>query len=145
MQRQAFEVQDDPFGADAPLPSFPMSERGLDDYEEEVHEVSSVEDFEPPTAAAGVATVATEGLRTCSTRPIFFATRGLYEDAKAILIEQLGRTPNHPLVLERLREVDYCARFVCWQPDHRALAAEQEPSRRTTLDFDVAQSLGARR
>jgi tetratricopeptide (TPR) repeat protein len=36
----------------------------------------------------------------------FFIARGLYDDAKTILAEQLGRTPNHPLVLERLREVE---------------------------------------
>ncbi|MEI9953916.1 MAG: tetratricopeptide repeat protein [Pseudomonadota bacterium] len=142
LQRQAFEVQDDPFGADAPLPSFPMSERGLDDYEEEVHEVSSVEDFEPPTAAAGVATVATEGLEDVLDEADFFATRGLYEDAKAILIEQLGRTPNHPLVLERLREVDTAL-------DSSAGSQTIERSQlnknqvEDTLDFDVAQSLGA--
>ncbi len=36
----------------------------------------------------------------------FFASRGLYDDAKAILTDQLSRTPKHPLVLERLRDVE---------------------------------------
>lgn len=36
----------------------------------------------------------------------FFATRGLYDDARAILTDQLARTPNHPLVLERLQELE---------------------------------------
>ncbi len=36
----------------------------------------------------------------------FFASRGLYDDAKAILTDQLSRTPRHPLVLERLRDVE---------------------------------------
>ncbi|HYQ27751.1 MAG TPA: tetratricopeptide repeat protein, partial [Polyangiaceae bacterium] len=51
LQRPAFEMQDDPFQADAPLPSFPMSERALGEYEEEILEVSSVEDFDPPPPA----------------------------------------------------------------------------------------------
>ena len=85
--RQALEVQDDPFQADAPLPSFPISsERALDDYEDDVHEVSSVEDFEPPTAASGALPHATEGLEDVLDEADFFATRGLYEDAKAILL-----------------------------------------------------------
>ena len=36
----------------------------------------------------------------------FFATRGLYDDARAILDEQLSRAPNHPLLLEKVRELE---------------------------------------
>lgn len=36
----------------------------------------------------------------------FFASRGLYEDARSILEEQLRRTPNHPILLERLHELE---------------------------------------
>ena len=36
----------------------------------------------------------------------FFAARGLYDDARAILEDQLTRTPNHPLLLEQLQEVE---------------------------------------
>ena len=36
----------------------------------------------------------------------FFATRGLYDDARTILEEQLARLPNHPLLVERLAELD---------------------------------------
>jgi tetratricopeptide (TPR) repeat protein len=35
----------------------------------------------------------------------FFSSRGLFDDAKAILDEQLARWPNHPLLLARLREL----------------------------------------
>ncbi|MET0792365.1 MAG: tetratricopeptide repeat protein, partial [Polyangiaceae bacterium] len=72
LTRQPFEVQDDPFEADGPLPSFPMGSepemrsapdaRALDDYEEEILEVSNVEDFEPNAPAAAAPTNATEGL-----------------------------------------------------------------------------------
>ncbi|MEI9941384.1 MAG: tetratricopeptide repeat protein [Pseudomonadota bacterium] len=142
--RQAFEVQDDPFEADAPLPSFPMSERALDDYEDDVHEVSSVEDFEPaaPAAASASATHATEGLEDVLDEADFFATRGLYEDAKAILVEQLTRTPHHPLVLERLREVDTALGASAGsQTIERSQLNKNQID--DALDFDVAQSLGA--
>jgi len=136
MQRQGFEVQDDPFEPDGPLPSFPMSERTLDDYEEEIHEVSSVEDFEPGPVQAS------EGLEDLLDEADFFAARGLYEDARAILLEQLTRTPNHPLVLERLSEVDSAlGSSGASQTIERSQLNGNEAEE--GLDFDVAQSLGA--
>lgn len=35
----------------------------------------------------------------------FFAQHGMFEEARNILEEQLARLPNHPLLMERLREV----------------------------------------
>ena len=151
LQRQAFEQQDDPFEADQPLPSFPMGSephleaaRDLDDYEE-VQEISTVEDFLP--AGGGSATPAappvnsTEGLEDVLDEADFFATRGLYEDAKAILVEQLTRTPNHPLVLERLGEIETAlgSSGESQTIERSQLGKTQEEQ----LDFDVAQSLGA--
>jgi tetratricopeptide (TPR) repeat protein len=164
--RQPFDVQDDPFEADGPLPSFPMGSepelraapvaRPLDDYEEDVLEVSNVEDFVPSAPAAAAAnapnsansansansTNSTEGLEDVLDEADFFATRGLYEDAKAILVEQLTRTPHHPLVLERLREVDTSlgSSGESQTIERSQLNKNQEQD---TLDFDVAQSLGA--
>lgn len=125
--RRSLQAMDDPFGssgnADEPLPSFPLGSQPdeelgvgaesttditeLAEYDDE-EEISSVEDFVPPElAAAGAATdVSYEGLEDVLDEAEFFAARGLYEDAKAILLEQLGRTPNHKLVLERLAEID---------------------------------------
>jgi len=137
MQRQAFDVQDDPFAADGPLPSFPMSERTLDDYEE-VQEISSVEDFEPVAQAAS-----TEGLEDVLDEADFFAARGLYEDARAILLEQLTRTPNHPLVLERLSEVDIALGGGSGGSQTIERSQLTGNPADDALDFDVAQSLGA--
>jgi tetratricopeptide (TPR) repeat protein len=151
LQRQPFDVQDDPFEADQPLPSFPMGSepdarevaaRDLDDYEE-VLEVSNVEDFVPHTATpADPAATGTEGLEDVLDEADFFATRGLYEDAKAILVEQLSRTPQHPLVLERLREIDTAlgSSGESQTIERSQLGKNQEQE---ALDFDVAQSLGA--
>jgi tetratricopeptide (TPR) repeat protein len=152
LQRQAFDVQDDPFEADQPLPSFPMGSepdarevagRDLHEYEEEVLEVSSVEDFLPQAATTITAPLnGTEGLEDVLDEADFFATRGLYEDAKAILVEQLTRTPHHPLVLERLREIDTAlgSSGESQTIERSQLGKNQEQE---ALDFDVAQSLGA--
>jgi tetratricopeptide (TPR) repeat protein len=63
----------------------------------------------------------------------------LYDDARNILLEQLGRTPNHKLVLERLSEIDA-------QLASSGESQTKERSRlsdRTNVDYDVAQSLDA--
>jgi len=147
-QRPSFDVQDDPFGADAPLPSFPMGSdpnaaKDLIDYDdEEVLEVSSVDDFVPPIPGALAPANSTEGLEDVLDEADFFATRGLYEDARAILIEQLTRTPNHPLVVERLSEIDAALGSSGEsQTIERSQLSKHEEQE--ALDFDVAQSLGA--
>jgi tetratricopeptide (TPR) repeat protein len=151
LQRQNFETQDDPFEADQPLPSFPLGSepdlrssppRGLEEYDEETYEVSSVEDFEPPAAVPAQAS-ASEGLEDVLDEADFFATRGLYEDAKAILVEQLTRTPNHPLVLERLREIDNSLGSSGESQTIERSQLSKSQQEEETLDFDIAQSLGA--
>jgi len=153
LQRSGFDQQDDPFEADRPLPSFPLGSdphleaaRDLDDYEE-VQEISTVEDFLPPPVAPTAAAPAqpvnnTEGLEDVLDEADFFATRGLFEDAKAILIEQLTRTPHHPLVLERLAEIETALGTTGGSQtiERSQLSKNQEQE---SLDFDVAQSLGA--
>jgi tetratricopeptide (TPR) repeat protein len=150
---------DDPFGgpgnADDPLPSFPLSsqpddELGLGPEQaetelsayDEAEEISSVEDFIPPPApvAAAATEASYEGLEDVLDEAEFFAARGLYEDAKAILLEQLGRTPHHKLVLERLSEIDA----------QLSSSGESQTKERSQLsdhgaaqDYDVAQSLEA--
>jgi tetratricopeptide (TPR) repeat protein len=152
---------DDPFGgpsaADEPLPSFPMSsplddELGLEtepttdvtelaQYDDE-EEISSVEDFVPPPGplAASPPEPNYEGLEDVLDEAEFFAARGLYEDAKAILLEQLGRTPNHKLVLERLSEIDA---QLASSGESQTKERSQLSDHGTSQDYDVAQSLEA--
>jgi tetratricopeptide (TPR) repeat protein len=153
LQRQGFDVQDDPFEADQPLPSFPLGSeadsrggnaRPLGEYEEETYEVSSVEDFVPPAAAPPQPQASvSEGLEDVLDEADFFATRGLYEDAKAILVEQLTRTPNHPLVLERLREIENSLGSSGESQTIERSQLTKTQDDEETLDFDIAQSLGA--
>ncbi len=157
--RRGLSAIDDPFGgpsnADEPLPSFPLAsqlddELGIDNepntdvsklahYEDE-EEISSVEDFIPPPPAGASPEPNYEGLEDVLDEAEFFAARGLFEDAKAILIEQLGRTPNHKLVLERLAEIEHqLASSGESQTKERSQLSDHAPSQ----SYDVDHSLEA--
>ncbi len=79
----------------------------------------------------------------------FFSGRGLHDDARAILLDQLTRTPNHPLVLERLREVEQAARASgeSGTIERSRLQASRGPVARSGEQrggaFEIAASLGA--
>lgn len=159
--KRSLAAMDDPFGApgpDEPLPSFPLGSQSDEDdlgvpteqpaevaplaqYDDE-EEISSVEDFIPPPAAVASSPEASyEGLEDVLDEAEFFAARGLFDDAKNILLEQLGRTPNHKLVLERLSELEA-------QLPSSADSQTKERSRLSERvigeqDFDVDQSLNA--
>ncbi len=83
---------DDPFAAGG-LPSFPLSGEEAPTHQMLVN-VSPL----PPGSAEAIEEVLEEAE--------FFGSQGLWEDARGILVEQLSRNPNHPLLLERLREVE---------------------------------------
>jgi tetratricopeptide (TPR) repeat protein len=65
----------------------------------------------------------------------FFASRGLFDDAKAILNEQMSRHPNHPLLLERMEEI-----ATQEQATARGSGTREMPRDRS---FDIAASLDA--
>jgi len=79
----------------------------------------------------------------------FFSSRGLHDDARAILQDQLTRTPNHPLVLERLREVEQAARASgeSGTIERSRLQASRGPVARSGEPrggaFEIAAGLGA--
>ena len=83
---------DDPFAAGG-LPSFPLSGD-----EVPTHQMLVAISPLPPGTAEAIEEVLEEAE--------FFGSQGLWEDARGILVEQLSRNPNHPLLLERLREVE---------------------------------------
>src|SRR5262249_54941549 len=119
-----------------PLPSYapPAGER-----EEIVEEISVIEEPLPPSRLAPEM----EALEEALDEAEFFVARGLHEDARAILQDQLGRTPTHPLVLERLRGVEEGLAGPGWsQTIERSMlgAAAKAPA---ASELDVAASLGA--
>jgi tetratricopeptide (TPR) repeat protein len=132
-------VVDEPFGQDErPLPSYAPSAERTGGFEEIVEEISVIE--EPPPVQVGPDV---EALEEALDEAEFFVARGLNEDARAILQEQLSKTPNHPLVLERLREVEESiAASGSSQTIERSMlgAAASAPA---VPAMDVAASLGA--
>jgi tetratricopeptide (TPR) repeat protein len=156
---------DDPFAGghasspSSPLPSFPL---GQEDDSMEVDEPGShlssprathqEEHFavhDAPTHA-GVGEVddgAHEAVEEALEEAEFFTSRGLYDDAKAIVGDQLARSPNHPLLLERLREIEHliAASVESVTIDRSQLGRKPLPKKEPVADrsFDIATSLEA--
>jgi tetratricopeptide (TPR) repeat protein len=133
-------IVDEPFLPEEarPLPSYGESNADSAGFEEIVEEISVIE--EPPTAHVAPDI---EVLEEALDEAEFFVARGLHEDARTILQEQLARTPNHPLVLERLREVEESlAASGSSQTIDRSLLGAAAGARAVPA-ADVAASLGA--
>ncbi len=72
----------------------------------------------------------------------FFASRGLFEDAMGVLEEQGQRFPNHPLLVERMREIAEAMAAAGGSGEH---AVPMAPHLEVVEDnaFDIAASLDA--
>ena len=86
----------------------------------------------PPSSGAGAGRELEEALDEAE----FFCSRGLFDDARAILNEQLGKHPNNPLLRERLAEIDA-------QEAQRGSGARQKPREEEGRAFDIGSSLDA--
>ncbi|HEX3345138.1 MAG TPA: tetratricopeptide repeat protein, partial [Polyangiaceae bacterium] len=147
MARSNIEDIDDPFGAEAPLPSFPLDPPPESEAAFELvggrldatDAYASQPDHEEIQDA--VAVPRAPELESALEEAEFFATRGLYDDARTILEEQLARLPNHPLLVERLAELDVQERGTPGgsgtRPSPAAAASVEDRA------FDIAASLGA--
>ncbi|MEO7113490.1 MAG: hypothetical protein ABI183_23830, partial [Polyangiaceae bacterium] len=159
--KKPWETIDSPFGESAPLPSF-----GLDDPDplEDSAPVAAESDaaFElvrgssppaeiPPaiesyTQVEGPAPSMTPSLRAGAAdleealeEADFFTSRGLFDDARAVLTEQLARAPNHPLLVERMAELDAQE-----QTSQQSSGTRQMPlGGGEDRSFDIAASLDA--
>ncbi len=134
---------DDPFG-ESPLPSFPL---------EPPSESAAAFELQSPDRTSETMALQTALSTRPSARPNmlelesaleeaeFFASRGLFDDARAILHEQLARLPNHPLLNERLTELDAQEHGMQGgsgtRPSPSAAAGQVEDR-----SFDIAESLG---
>jgi len=147
---------DDPFG-EAPLPSFPL--------DQPAPESEAAFDLVPPldrTDAYPSQPDEQEALTGQSPQPPppelesaleeaeFFASRGLYDDARVILDEQLARLPNNRLLLERLAELDAQERGTAGGSGTRPSpsagsdgANGQAHGEVEDRSFDIAESLGS--
>jgi tetratricopeptide (TPR) repeat protein len=143
---------------EAPLPSFPL---GLDDEvvshleaERNAHvfDAGDVNTIDPSIPrAAGVPTAepmdpaTLDALEEALEEAEFFASRGLLDDARAILVDQLEKTPQHPLLLERLRELDRLSAKTAESGTRDRAALDLDESDFDVEDgaFDIAASLDA--
>ncbi len=163
------DAVDDPFGEN-PLPSFGLGvpDAELDDsepYDDSVGEIEELDvepepdgplpsfaDNEVPTAiaepaAAPVAAPAPAGHDASAVEEVleeaeFFAARGLLDDARMIIEDQLERSPGHPLLLERLREIQEQLGVPAEEEGEVAGAPMSEPAP-DDHSFDIAASLDA--
>jgi tetratricopeptide (TPR) repeat protein len=85
----------------------------------------------PPSIAAAASGELDDALEEAD----FFCSRGLFDDARAILTEQLSRHPNNPLLRERIAEVDA-------QEAQRGSGAREKPRDQADA-FDLNSSLDA--
>lgn len=158
-----WETIDSPFGESAPLPSF-----GLDDPDplEDSAPAAAESDaaFElvrssPPAEIPPVIESSTQieaappampsmtpslragaaDLEEALEEADFFTSRGLFDDARAVLTEQLARNPNHPLLVERMAELDAQE-----QTSQQSSGTRQMPiGGGEDRSFDIAASLDA--
>jgi pilus assembly protein FimV len=148
------QPQAEGYGADdGALPSFPLDEPVAeehvhnDDYGGEAYTAAvgqrlpSVAPSVPPAAqdviaqpTPSMAAGAGMELEDALDEAEFFCSRGLFEDARAILSEQLSRHPKHPLLRERLAEIDA-------QEQARGSGAREKPQQDRA--YDIAASLDA--
>ncbi|HVY46702.1 MAG TPA: tetratricopeptide repeat protein [Minicystis sp.] len=144
---------DDPFAADAPLPSFSLDDEAtqfiqvpsavLEDAQRERRARASTPDASAPrdgiaAPTSGSAVLDEEALEEVE----FFASHGMFEEAKNLLDEQLARLPNHPLLLERKRELEAMAAGQGDGSGTRVVPRNQS-SPAEDRSFDIAASLDA--
>jgi tetratricopeptide (TPR) repeat protein len=138
-------LSDDPLG-DMPLPSFPLRGdnddlmAGLDQGSGRYSDLDQVDDI-----SEFVQEQPSEAVEEALDESEFFASRGLYDDARAVLTDQLARTPRHPLLTERLRELDEIAAATGASRtiERSALDHGGARARRSYHDDVVASSLDA--
>ncbi len=166
---------DDPFG-EGPLPSFPMDDEsaGFDAGARDSTEIAVPQSFPsgtqlsvgplsaspsplpPAYDGAPAPKQSSQSLGQLDEEALeeveFFASNSMFDEARNLLEEQLQRLPNHPLLLERLRELEEHAAAAQGDgsgtravPRNTTPAPSAQPgsSRFEDRSFDIAASLDA--
>jgi len=163
---------DEPFGRDEPLPSFPLLEAeraklelvaaSEDAYADEYTQPSgSLEEYEAaalreqtladgelepipaPPLATTLAFQGSDSLEDALEEAEFFTTRSLFEDALSIIDEQLTRFPNHPLLIERQREIREAMQAANGSGEREVPQGNASTPPEEDHSFDIAASLSA--
>jgi tetratricopeptide (TPR) repeat protein len=136
---------DDPFGD--PLPSYPLDAAPESEAVFELRGASPrpaagfADSEAPPEPATAATKSGPPELESALEEAEFFASRGLFDDARTILHEQIARLPNNPLLLERLTELEAQEHGMQGGSGTRV-----SPSANMSVEdraFDIAESLGS--
>jgi tetratricopeptide (TPR) repeat protein len=141
----SIENIDDPFGE--PLPSYPLEGAPESEAVFELRGASHrpaagfADSDAPPEPATAATKSGPPELESALEEAEFFASRGLFDDARTILHEQIARLPNNPLLLERLTELEAQEHGMQGGSGTRV-----SPSANMSVEdraFDIAESLGS--
>ncbi|MEP7124680.1 MAG: tetratricopeptide repeat protein [Byssovorax sp.] len=142
---------DDPFGENAPLPSFQLDDEATQFMDvppsayqsEPPRNRDSAEFIVPsPTLSRGSdpsAQLDEEALEEVE----FFASHGMFDEAKNLLDEQLLRLPGHPLLLERKREIESLSGGAPEAEGSGSRVVPRSNAPGEDRSFDIAASLDA--
>jgi tetratricopeptide (TPR) repeat protein len=123
------------------LPSFPMEDE--DDEEQPPPPIPQHESLAQAAAAPkkGGGEVVEDALEEAE----FFLSRGLFDDARAILEEHLRRLPDHPLLVERMEELEQAITELASSSGTRERPLHEPTPQQEQEDraFDIAASLDA--
>ena len=143
---------DDPFGEGAPLPSFQLEDEATQfmsmppsAYQSEPPSHRDPAEVVVPAAPAPSrgsdpsAQLDEEALEEVE----FFASHGMFDEAKNLLDEQLLRLPNHPLLLERKREIESLSGGAPADDGSGSRVVPRSAAPGEDRSFDIAASLDA--
>jgi tetratricopeptide (TPR) repeat protein len=130
------------------LPSFPME--GEEEEEERPPPIQQHESLAQAAAAQAVAAAPKTGgsgevVEDALEEAEFFLSRGLFDDARAILEEHLRRLPGHPLLVERMEELELAITELASSSGTRERPLHEPTPQQEQEDraFDIAASLDA--
>jgi tetratricopeptide (TPR) repeat protein len=123
------------------LPSFALED---EDHEEEPPPIPQHDSLAQAAAApkkGGGGEVVEDALEEAE----FFLSRGLFDDARAILEEHLRRLPDHPLLVERMEELEQAITELASSSGTRERPLHEPTPQQEQEDraFDIAASLDA--
>jgi tetratricopeptide (TPR) repeat protein len=138
---EAYEKRLEAAAEQGGLPSFPMEEQ--DESPRPALQKPAAEAKPGPSAEANWGASA-DSVGDALEEAEFFLSRGLLDDARATLEDSLRRVPNHPLLVERLRELDLTITQTTGSSGTRERPLNQpEGEGEQDRAFDIAASLDA--
>lgn len=129
----------DPYGQplhEPPLPAFAIDEAAQ---AQAAHAAQQAWEFENRPSQVGLAQTSSNQLDEDALEEVeFFTSHAMFDEGRALLESELARLPNHPLLLERMRELETMA---IEASGGDAGGAGYPPPQGDDRSFDIAASL----